>query len=61
MTTLLFTHPACLDHTPPHGHPERPERLRAIEEVLAAERFQFLAREQAPEGNFDSVALGHSE
>ena len=61
MTTLLFTHPACLDHMPPHGHPERPERLRAIEEVLTGERFQYLARERAPEGSFDSAALCHSE
>jgi acetoin utilization deacetylase AcuC-like enzyme len=61
MTTLLLTHPACLNHTPPPGHPERPERLRAVEEVLAAERFQYLVRELAPEGSFDSVALCHSE
>ena len=61
MTTLLLSHPACLDHTPPAGHPERPERLRAIEEALAAERFQYLVRELAPEGSFDSVALCHSE
>jgi acetoin utilization deacetylase AcuC-like enzyme len=61
MTTLLFTHPACHDHTPPQGHPERAERLRAIEEVLAAERFQYLTRELAPQGSFDSVALCHSE
>ena len=29
MSTLLITHPACLDHLTPAGHPERPERLRA--------------------------------
>ncbi len=31
MTTLLITHPACLDHLTPPGHPERPDRLRAID------------------------------
>src|SRR5262245_33484462 len=61
MTTLLFTHPACLEHITPHDHLERPERLRAIEEALAGERFQFLARELAPQGSFDNVALCHSE
>jgi len=28
MSTLLITHPACLDHLTPPGHPERPDRLR---------------------------------
>ncbi len=27
MTTLLLTHPACLDHLTPPGHPERPDRI----------------------------------
>ena len=30
MTTALFTHLACLDHVTPDGHPESPERLRAV-------------------------------
>jgi hypothetical protein len=34
MTTLLVTHPACLDHITPPGHPERPDRLRAIDQAL---------------------------
>ena len=54
MTTLLLTHPACLDHATPPGHPERADRLRAIDEVLGGERFQFLQRELAPEASFDS-------
>ena len=28
--TLLLTHTACLDHVTPPGHPERPDRLRAV-------------------------------
>ena len=48
MPTLLLTHPACLDHLTPPGHPERPDRLRAIEQALEDEKFQTLAREQAP-------------
>ena len=31
VTTLLITHPACLAHEMGEGHPERPDRLRAIE------------------------------
>ena len=48
MSTLLLTHPACLDHVTPLGHPERPDRLRAIERILEHERFANLARAQAP-------------
>jgi acetoin utilization deacetylase AcuC-like enzyme len=61
MTTLLITHPACLDHATPPGHPERADRLRAIDEVLNGERFQFLQRATAPEASFDTIALCHSE
>jgi acetoin utilization deacetylase AcuC-like enzyme len=59
MTTLLVTHPACLDHLTPPGHPERPDRLRAIDQVLEAERFQSLAREQAPAASIETIALCH--
>ena len=48
MSTLFLSHPACLDHETGAGHPERPDRLRAIEQALEDERFQTLAREQAP-------------
>jgi acetoin utilization deacetylase AcuC-like enzyme len=61
MTTLLLSHPACLDHLTPPGHPERPDRLRAINQVLAEKRFDPLVRVEAPEGSLDDVALCHSE
>jgi len=59
MSTLLLSHPACLEHLTPMGHPERPDRLRAIERVLEAERFQTLAREQAPAAALETIALCH--
>jgi acetoin utilization deacetylase AcuC-like enzyme len=59
MSTLVLSHPACLNHLTPPGHPERPDRLRAIEEALADERFQLLAREQAPLAPLEIVALAH--
>jgi acetoin utilization deacetylase AcuC-like enzyme len=59
MSTLLITHPACLDHLTPLGHPERPDRLRAIERALEAEKFQTLARVQAPTAAFETIALCH--
>ncbi len=59
MSTLLISHPACLNHLTPLGHPERPDRLRAVEEALADERFQLLAREQAPMAPQEIIALVH--
>jgi len=59
MSTLLVTHPAGLDHVTPPGHPERPDRLRAIERALENEKFSALAREQAPLASLELVALCH--
>jgi acetoin utilization deacetylase AcuC-like enzyme len=59
MTTLLITHPASLNHLTPSGHPERPDRLRAIDRVLEDERFQTLIRVQPPAAEIDTIALCH--
>jgi len=59
MSTLLLSHPACLNHLTPSGHPERPDRLRAIEQALEDEKFQSLARVEAPRGPLDVIALCH--
>ena len=59
MSTLLITHPACLDHLTPTGHPERPDRLRAVARVLEAEKFQNLARVEAPRAELETIALCH--
>lgn len=59
MSTLLITHPAFLEHLTPLGHPERPDRLRAIERALEAEKFQTLARSQAPLASLETIALCH--
>ncbi len=59
--TLLLTHSAGLGHDMGRGHPERPDRLRAIERVLEHERFQPLMREQAPLGDRTAVIRAHPE
>jgi acetoin utilization deacetylase AcuC-like enzyme len=59
MATLFITHPACLNHLTPPGHPERPDRLRAIERVFASDKFQGLVRTEAPTAEFDTIALCH--
>ena len=59
MSTLLISHPACLLHLTPAGHPERPDRLRAVEAALEAEKFQMLARVEAPRAPLETIALCH--
>ena len=59
MPTLLVTHSACLCHLTPAGHPERPDRLRAVDRALESERFQMLGRMQAPTAELDAIARCH--
>lgn len=47
MAVTLFTHPDMLDHRPGEGHPERPERLQAVNDALKA---AGLARESRSAG-----------
>ncbi|MEZ5777185.1 MAG: histone deacetylase family protein [Paracoccaceae bacterium] len=46
--TILFTHDAGLRHVTPPGHPERVDRLRAINAALEAAEFASLDRRTAP-------------
>jgi acetoin utilization deacetylase AcuC-like enzyme len=57
--TLLVSHPACLEHNMGEGHPERPDRVRAIERALESEAFQTLARDVAPLADDSSIARVH--
>jgi acetoin utilization deacetylase AcuC-like enzyme len=59
--TLLLTHPAFLDHETPPGHPERADRLRAVNQVLARDSYARLERGEAPIGDLDLVTLCHNE
>ena len=61
MTSLFLCHAAALDHRTPAGHPERPDRIRAIEAALEDERFSGLVREQAPMAGDDLLTLAHPE
>ncbi|MFC4174225.1 histone deacetylase family protein [Microvirga sp. GCM10011540] len=61
MTTLYICHQAALLHQTPAGHPERPDRIRAIERMLEKERFSALIRETAPMAEMESLTLAHPE
>ncbi len=59
METLLVTHRACLGHETPPGHPECPDRLRAILAALEAEEFALLQRVEAPEASIEAIERVH--
>ena len=59
MTTRLYTHPIFLEHITPTGHPEWPDRLRAIERILDDEAFAALDRQEAPMGDESTVLYCH--
>jgi acetoin utilization deacetylase AcuC-like enzyme len=61
MTTRLYSHPIYLEHITPPGHPERPDRLRAIERVLDDEKFAALDRVLAPEGDPATIVYAHPQ
>jgi acetoin utilization deacetylase AcuC-like enzyme len=61
MATLLLTHPSFIGHDTGPGHPERPDRMRAIDKVLSHELFNALVREEAPlrEDVEEQILLAH--
>ncbi|WP_414831916.1 histone deacetylase family protein [Afifella sp. YEN Y35] len=61
MTTLLLHHADFLDHLTAPGHPERPDRLKALHAALDHEAFSSLLREEAPLGDKDVAALAHPQ
>lgn len=48
MASLLVTHPSFVNHLTGPSHPERPDRMRAIDKVLSHDSFDDLVREEAP-------------
>ena len=59
---LYFSHPACLEHDPRQrlpGHPESPERLRAIEAALGERDWLGWERREAPAASAAELELVH--
>jgi acetoin utilization deacetylase AcuC-like enzyme len=61
MTTLFYSHDAFLDHATPAGHPERPDRMRAIAKVVADPAFASLQQEVAPLCDEAALLLAHPQ
>ncbi len=60
MATILYTHPSSLRHVTPSGHPERIDRIRAINKVLESEHFNDLIRREAPQGQDQDILRAHA-
>ncbi len=61
MTTRLYSHPIYLEHLTLPGHPERPDRLRAIARLLEDEAFAKLDRVESPKGDEATILYAHPE
>ncbi|HUY69301.1 MAG TPA: histone deacetylase family protein [Alphaproteobacteria bacterium] len=57
--TALYTHPSCLEHDNGAGHPESPERLRAILAELKKPDYAALAWREAPPASIEQIARVH--
>ncbi|MEM5436558.1 histone deacetylase family protein [Paraburkholderia diazotrophica] len=58
-STLVYTHSACLNHQPGPHHPESPERLKTVLNILRAPEFAALEWRDAPMGTLEQVQLIH--
>ncbi|MEM9583935.1 MAG: histone deacetylase family protein [Pseudomonadota bacterium] len=61
MTTAFFSHPACLQHVTPPGHPERVDRLMAIYAAIDTIEDDALLRVEAPRGQVGDILLAHPQ
>lgn len=59
MTTQLYTHDIHLQHVTPPGHPERVERLIAVNEALEAPEFDDLVRKPSVVADHAVMELVH--
>jgi acetoin utilization deacetylase AcuC-like enzyme len=59
MSTLYITHDSFLEHDTGEWHPERADRLRAIDRVLSGEVFQNLHRLDAPPAAREQIVRAH--
>ena len=59
MSVLLLTHRDCLAHEMGEGHPECPDRLRAVLQALDREEFADLIRDQPEEATEEQLCRAH--
>ena len=55
---IIYHHPDTILHKVPTGHPERPERILTLHDMID-DRFPSLTREHAPLTDYDTLGLVH--
>ena len=60
MATLLLHHSAFAAHRTAPGHPERPDRYRAVAAALSRPQFDALVREEAEPAELAATRYVHS-
>ena len=58
---LLFSHPSSLEHETGFHHPERPDRIRAIEAELERRDWLGWGRREAPAAELEQIVAVHSQ
>jgi acetoin utilization deacetylase AcuC-like enzyme len=58
---LLIHHDAFANHQTSAGHPERPDRYRAVQSALGQSRFDALVRDEAEIGSLDATRYVHTQ
>jgi acetoin utilization deacetylase AcuC-like enzyme len=62
MKTAYITHPDCLKHVMTDGHPERPQRLLAIQDQLISQQlWDFLEHFESPSVEQQALLRVHSQ
>ena len=61
MSTIYITHPTFMKHKTPEGHPERPDRMRAVNIALEHEKFIYMPREEAQLGRHEDILRCHPQ
>ena len=61
MTTIVFSHPSSEAHDTGAGHPERPDRIRAVLQALNHDDFGGLTRREALAAGIDQIARVHPD
>ena len=61
MTTLIFSHDSAEHHDMGRGHPECPDRIKAVRRALEADRFKNLDRREAPLATIEQISRVHDQ
>ncbi len=59
MTTRLYTHELSVEHITPPGHPERPDRIKALDKIFSRPEFDELERVEAPKADTAWFEVAH--